>query len=192
MEKYLITSSLLDSWQYLLKGQYGNMSDFLSTLKRQPHETTKAQQDGFDFEDYMIENYMPTKNGQYQVKVSKEYTSLNGITYVLYGRLDCLKEGVIYDYKHTNKYEVGKFFNRCQTSMYMELVPEAYKMQYVIGIKKTQYQIQDVNDCPYNLYLEDYRREEVTPIEDVINRFEEWLNLTNLMETYKQYWISKY
>lgn len=191
MEKYLITSSLLDSWQYLLKGQYGNMDDFLSTLKREPHETTKAQQEGFDFEDYMIDNYIPTKNGQYQVKVSKEYTSLNGITYILYGRLDCLKEGVIYDYKHTSKYEVGKFFNRCQTSMYMALVPEAYKMQYIVGINKPQYQIQDINDCPYNLYLEDYRRDEIMPIEDIINRFEEWLNLTNLMETYKQYWKSK-
>ena len=188
MEKkpHLITASLLNAWKYLLESEYSTMDSFLEVLNKVSHETTKAQQAGYDFEDWCIENYEPTLNGQYQVKLSKEVT-INGIEFCLYGRLDCLKQGVVYDYKHTSKYEVGKFFGSYQTSMYLELVPEASKMVYVIGTDKPQYQVENENDV-YNIFEETYTRDECKPIIQVIKQFIEWLKTMGLWQTYLELW----
>lgn len=190
MEKYLITATLLDAWKYLFT-EYGNMEDFLSTLNREERETTKAQIDGYKFEDWAIENYEPTQNGQYQVKLYKTIKSKYGTEYLLYGRLDCLKNGVVYDYKHTSSYDVGKFFNRCQTSVYLDLVPEAKEMIYIIGTDKPKY-IKEMkeNGNPYYIFTEKYLREEVKPIDDIISNFEEWLKKMNLWQIYKEKWLS--
>ncbi len=86
---------------------------------------------------------------------------------MLYGRLDCLKAGVIYDYKFSSRYEVGKFYNNFQTSMYLELVPEAYKMSYIIT-KTDKFNVDDI-------YVEEYRREEARPIKLDIDLFMKWI-----------------
>lgn len=188
MEKkpHLITASLLNAWKYLLESEYGTMEKFLETLNRVPQETTKAQADGYQFEDWCIENYEPTLNGQYQVKLSKDI-NIDGVEFCLYGRLDCLKQGVVYDYKHTSKYEVGKFYGSYQTSMYLELVPEATKMVYVIGTNKPQYQIEDENET-YNIFEEEYTRDECKPIIQVVKQFIEWLKTMGLWQTYLEKW----
>ena len=86
--------------------------------------------------------------------------------YLLYGRMDCVKAGVIYDYKYTKKYEPGKFLENAQTAMYLELLPEAKKVSYIITDKK------DFS----NLYREDYTREEIQPIMQTVNQFMAWIN----------------
>ena len=45
--KFLITQSLLSSWQYTVKG--GEMEDFLSTLRRERKPQTRAMLDGIRF-----------------------------------------------------------------------------------------------------------------------------------------------
>ena len=87
MSKYLITPSLLNSWKYVisLENEYGNLEDFKKVLSREPFESNEAIELGFKFEDFMIKNYEPTKNGCYQVKLSKNITTNTG-EYVLYGR----------------------------------------------------------------------------------------------------------
>lgn len=195
-DKYLITASLLDAWKYLLTNEYAKYEDFLSKLNREEQETTQKQQDGFDFEEWAIENYEPTLNGQYQVKLSKDFKSRTGTEYLLYGRLDCLKNGKVYDYKHSSSYEVGNFFNKCQTSMYLELAPEATEMIYVIGKDKPNYQIKmeeelEDNVIPYNLFEEKYTRSEIEPISEILINFEEWLKTMGLWELYKEKWSSK-
>ena len=128
MTKYYITPTLLNSWQYNIKN--GTLEDFVKVLNKEEFEPTESILKGFEYEKYMQENFEETLNGAYQVKVSKEYGD-----YLLYGIVDCLKGGIIYDYKYTQNYEVGKFFNNYQTLMYLEMVPEAKKMIYLITNK---------------------------------------------------------
>ena len=114
MAKYYITPTLLNSWQYNIKN--GTLEDFIKVLNKEEFEPTESILKGFKYEKYMQENFEETLNGSYQVKVSKEQGD-----YLLYGIIDCLKGGIIYDYKYTKNYEVGKFFNNHQTLMYLEI-----------------------------------------------------------------------
>ena len=60
-KKYLITASLLNSWKYGLENEYGNLEDFKKVLSKEPFEETEAIRTGFEFEQFMMENYEPTK-----------------------------------------------------------------------------------------------------------------------------------
>ena len=50
--KFLITQSLLSSWQWSLKLEDG-YEDFLKTLRREPIQQTKAMLDGIHFENVL-------------------------------------------------------------------------------------------------------------------------------------------
>ena len=149
----------------------------------------------FEDEKYMQGNFEETLNGAYQVKVSKEYGD-----YLLYGIIDCLKGGIIYDYKYTQNYEVGKFFNNHQTLMYLEMIPEAKKMVYLITNKfeKTEYPDFNFNDIANIEYkVGDIFREEYTKdmfpetMDSILYKFEEWLKQYDLFELYKEKWKCK-
>ena len=193
MSKYYITPTLLNSWQYNIKN--GTLEDFIKVLNKEEFEPTESIQKGFEFEKYMQENYEETKNGAYQVKVSKEYGD-----YLLYGIVDCLKGGIIYDYKYTKNYDVGKFFNNHQTLMYLEMIPEAKKMVYLITNKfeKKEYpnnNFKDVEKIDYEvgeIFREEYTKD-IFPetMESIIHKFEEWLKKYSLFETYKEKWKCK-
>ena len=188
--KYLITPSLLNSWKYAIsqENDYGNLEDFIKTLSREPIPSNAAMQNGYKFEDYMIANYEPTKNGCYQVKLSKDITTQTG-TYVLYGRLDCLKAGRIFDYKYTGSYDVGKFFNSYQTLIYFEICPEANSFEYLISNNyKEGKTLEEIN-----LYHEVYLREDLDlNIHDEVDSFIEWLKTNNLYDLYTNLWKSNY
>ena len=194
MAKYYITPTLLNSWQYNIKN--GTLEDFIKVLNKEEFEPTESILKGFEYEKYMQENYEETKNGSYQVKVSKEYGD-----YLLYGIIYCLKGGIIYDYKYTKNYEVGKFFNNHQTLMYLEMVPEAKKMIYLITNKFEKIENPDINfkDIEKIEYeVGDIFREEYTKdlfpetIESVLHKFIEWLKAYNLYELYTEKWKCKY
>ena len=189
-KKYLITPSLLNSWKYAisLENEYGNLEDFKKVLSREPQETTEVQQIGYDFEDYMINNYEPTKNGCYQVKLYKDITTKTG-TYVLYGRVDCLKAGKIYDYKYAGSYDVGKFYDNYQTPIYLELEPNASEIEYLVcnNYKK------DKGLEELNLYHEVYKQEEIKiDIKQEIDNFISWLKTNDLYDLYLEKWESLY
>lgn len=190
MKKYLITPSLLNAWKYAIsqENDYGNLEDFIKTLSREPIPSNEAMKIGYEFEDYMIANYEPTKNGCYQVKLSKDIQTKTG-NYVLYGRLDCLKAGRIFDYKYTSNYDVGKFFDSYQTLIYFELCPEANIFEYLISNNfrngKTLEEI--------NLYHEIYYRDELKMnVYDEVDNFIEWLKTNNLYDLYTEKWKSQY
>lgn len=189
-KKYLITASLLNSWHYAISpdNEYGNLEDFKRVLSKEPMEITEAIQNGFDFEEFMTENYRPTKGGCYQVKLSKNITTKTGI-YVLYGILDCLKAGTIYDYKYKGSYEVGSFFSSYQHHIYFELCPEARKFEYVItnNYKKGK------TSMEINLFHEIYMREDMNlNLYQLIDNFIVWLKTNDLYDMYCKYWESKY
>ena len=196
MAKYYITPTLLNSWQYNIKN--GTLEDFIKVLNKEEFEPTESILKGFEYEKYMQENFGETLEGAYQVKVSKEYGD-----YLLYGIIDCLKGGIIYDYKYTKNYEVGKFFNNHQTLMYLEMVPEAKKMVYLITDKfikemplsaplnyeycgEYEYKVGDI-------YREEYTKDMFPEtINSILHKFEEWLKQYNLFDLYTEKWKCKY
>jgi len=188
VSKYLITPSLLNAWKYAisLENEYGNLEEFIKTLSREPMESNEAIENGFRFEDYMIKNYEKTMNGSYQVKLSKTITTKTG-TYVLYGRLDCLKAGTIYDYKYTGSYDVGKFYDSYQHPIYFEICPEANKFEYLISNNYKE------GKDEFNLYHEIYNREDIKmDLAQEIDNFINWLKTNNLYELFKEKWESVY
>ena len=170
--------------------------DFIKVLNKEEFEPTESILKGFEYEKYMQENFGETLEGAYQVKVSKEYGD-----YLLYGIIDCLKGGIIYDYKYTKNYEVGKFFNNHQTLMYLEMVPEAKKMIYLITNKFEKKEYPDLNfkDASIVEYeVGDIFREEYTKdmfpetMDSILHKFEEWLKAYNLFDLYTENWKCKY
>lgn len=194
MSKYYITPTLLNSWQYNIKN--GTLEDFIKVLSKEEFEPSESILKGFEYEKYMQENYEETLNGAYQVKVSKEYGD-----YLLYGIIDCLKGGIIYDYKYTKNYEIGKFFNNHQTLMYLEMVLEASKMVYLITNKfdKTEYpdmSFKEVSKVEYevgDIFREEYTKDMFPEtIDSILNKFEAWLKQYNLWNLYTEKWKCKY
>lgn len=190
MKKYLITPSLLNSWRYVISDEndYGNLEDFMKVLSKQPMEESEAIKLGYQYEDFMIENYEPTKNGCYQVKLSKDIITKTGI-YVLYGRLDCLKAGKIYDYKYTGSYDVGKFFGNYQTPIYLALAPEADEMEYLVCNNYKEGKTME----ELNIYHEVYNRNEArVDLSYEIDCFIYWLKANNLYQLFCDKWESLY
>ena len=194
MAKYYITPTLLNSWQYNIKN--GTLEDFIKVLNKEEFEPTESILKGFEYEKYMQENFEETLDGAYQVKVSKEYGD-----YLLYGIIDCLKGGIIYDYKYTKNYEVGKFFNNHQTLMYLEMVPESKKMIYLITNKfdETKYSdanLKDIEKIEYavgDIFREEYTKDMFPEtIDSILHKFEEWLKQYNLFDLYTEKWKCKY
>ena len=194
MAKYYITPTLLNSWQYNIKN--GTLEDFIKVLNKEEFEPSESILKGFEYEKYMQENFEETLNGAYQVKVSKEHGD-----YLLYGIIDCLKGGIIYDYKYTQNYEVGKFFNNHQTLMYLEMVPEAKKMIYLITNKfnKIEYpdmEFKDVSKIEYevgDIFKEEYTKDMFPEtIDSILHKFGQWLKQYNLYDLYVEKWKCKY
>ena len=196
MAKYYITPSLLNSWQYNINN--GTLEDFIKVLNKEEFEPTENILKGFEYEKYMQENYKETKGGAYQVKVSKEYGD-----YLLYGIIDCLKSGIIYDYKYTQNYDVGKFFNNHQTLMYLEMIPEAKKMIYLITnkfekeIATPAVPLNYEYNGEYEYKVGEIFKEEYTKdlfpetMESVLHKFENWLKQYNLFDLYTEKWKCK-
>lgn len=194
--RYLITQSLLSSWQWGLVLENG-YEDFLKTLRREPIPQNKAMLEGIRFENVLnatlkgaeigidhewykpiMELYPTLVGSQQQVSASKDVT-IDGVPFVLYGKLDYLKAGIIYDTKYSKTYSVGKYLDSPQAPMYLALIPEAREFQYKIC------------DGKY-IYTETYRPDEVEPIERTIKHFMDFLDKQNLVKTYCEFWKSKY
>lgn len=193
MKKRLrITQTLLSSWLYVYKSDNG-WEDFLSTLYRKSKPKTNAMLDGIRFENIInacldgqeldtelewaepISKLLPVLQGsQKQVTVFRDI-EVDGVPFVLHGVLDFLKAGVIYDTKFSKTYKVNKYLDSPQHPMYFSLVPEAYKFQYLIC------------DGRY-VYKEEYRPDEVEPIEVKIRQFMNFLDREKLVSTFCDLW----
>ena len=203
MARYMVTHSLLSAWLYAMKDNpYEDMSserdpmaDFLSTLERVESQPTEAMQNGINFENLVTDITLDKgdpKNvwyeaaseiagvvggGNLQCRVSKEVES-GGLTLLLYGRLDCLKGGEVYDIKFSKGYERGKYVDSTQHPMYLELVPEAKGFTYLISNGR-------------EVWSERYRRDETPSIYPVIADFLDWIKVMGLMPIYKEKWLAK-
>lgn len=200
-----MTHSLLSSWLYSMKGnsyedsttERNPREEFLAVLRREPTPTTEAMQNGIDFEDtvnalalhqpptarnadkwydaaFKIAQYVEGGVSQYR---AKKTIQVQGLSILLYGRLDWLKAGNIIDIKFSKGYERGKYVDSTQHPVYMELVPEATVFTYKIsnGVE---------------VWTETYRRDETPSIYPIISDFLDWLQAQGLMEVYKEHWLA--
>lgn len=203
MERFLMTHSLLYSWLYTMKEspyadattEHDPMDEFLSALNRAETQPTEAMLNGIAFEDLVTDITKGAGDpkdrwydaaskvaeivggGVLQCRVSKTI-EVGSLTVVLYGRLDCLKSGEIYDIKFSKGYERGKYRNSTQHPAYLELVPEARGFTYIVS-NGTE------------VWTERYRRDETPDIRPVISDFLGWLNTMGLMDIYKEKWLAK-
>lgn len=200
--RYLITQTLLGSYQYLFNvdPEYfeGAFADFEATLRRERREPTEAMLNGINFENLVYakangigcEHHKKWQEGinlvasvikgaQIQVKAKRELT-VNGTDFLLYGILDGLKAGVIYDVKFLNKGMggaelAGKYLNSPQHPAYFALIPEANMFQYLVSDGK-------------DIYVETYLREQTESIEKHIQEFMQGIEAMGLLDVYKVHW----
>lgn len=204
MERCLITQSLLSSWNYALtcREECGEnaYAEFLDTLNRIPKETTPEMQNGTDFENEVYreaagvqrtphpswENGIKAvatviKGAPVQVKVQRELT-IGSTTLLVYGILDALKAGTIYDVKFSNRSFhsaelAGKYLGSVQHLTYFYLVPEASTFTYLVS---------DGND----LYTETYIRKTSRPFAEIAAEFLDFLEKAGLMAIYREKWAA--
>lgn len=117
-----------------------------------------------------------------QVKASREIV-VDGRTFLVYGILDALKAGTIYDVKFMDrsmgKVDVyGKYLDSPQHPFYFYLIPEAREFIYLLS---------DGQD----LYQETYCREDCRSAEEIISEFIRSLESAGLLEAYLQNWKAK-
>ncbi len=117
------------------------------------------------------------QGGKLQV-VARETVQISRMEILLYGRLDVLKAGHIYDIKFSKGYERGKYISSTQHPMYMELVPGAEDFTYLVS-----------NGT--DVWTETYRRDETPAIGPIIRDFLGWLEENGLMQIYLTHWGTK-
>lgn len=196
---YWMTQSLLSSWKHYLtadeehsKAAWGS---FVSTLRREDKEPTQAMQDGTLFEDMVNrlvagEPLADVPNAKWeaaarrfagrcagglpQVPVAGDL-SVSGMDFVLYGVCDYVKAGLIVDIKKVVRYEYGKYQHSPQHPMYLHLLSEAKRFDYLIF---------DGSNC----HIETYHMEDCKPIEQTVSEFIRFLDETEGLDVYKQFW----
>ena len=205
MEKYLITQTLLSSWAYVFNCRdecvEDAMADFLRTLNREKTEATEAMLDGIAFENEVykaasgiarrphekwergIQAIATTLRGaQTQVKAQRDMDA-HGTIFLVYGILDGLRAGVIFDVKKKSKSFgsldlAGDYLDSAQHPAYFYIVPEAYEFRYLVS---------DGQD----LYVETYHPEECRPFPDIVDDFITSIESMGLLPLYKEKWATK-
>lgn len=198
--RYLITPSLLNAWGWMWncedsvreadkdtisledKVSLASMKakeDFIKALNREKSEPNQYMQAGIEFEEECYKGntcISPIiEGGAYQI-VGRKETEVNGMKFLMYGRLDVLKGGIIYDIKRIWKYSLPKYAKSYQHQFYFELFPSAYKFEYLAY---------DGNKLHREVY---FPSENTREIENVIATFLKWLEENNLLEVYKEKW----
>ena len=185
----LLTQTLINSWLYLYQvndGEYYEKAyqDFLKTLKRIPLEDNEIFARGREFETQVIngeykEIYDIIKGGSYQVSKKKELV-VDNLDFTVYGIADFIKNGVIYDTKRVNNYELQKYQYSSQHLIYLYLFDDCYEFTYLIV---------DNTDTTYE---ETYKRNDLTiTIENLIHNFISFLKENNLFNIYLENWKGK-
>ena len=198
MSRYLMTQSLLSSWQYLYESYDKEKAEneFMKVLRREPTEQNEAMKNGIAFEQYVMAycygKTISSKNkwkqgiervgevvrgSQFQVPVYHD-VRIDGVNFLLYGRLDALKAGVIRDIKFSKSYQAGKYINSPQHPMYLECEPCARVFEYVV-----------CNGT--DMFVERYRKEDTSPIKDMIHMFLNDMKKLGHLDLYFEGWETR-
>jgi len=184
---YKITATLLNSWNYIYQAkpeyQQDALDSFVKTLKRIKEPPNFFMQRGLDFEKDCYNGQVPiisdiVRDAAHQVYAEKELI-VDGYKIKLLGYLDALKEGIIYDIKRVNDYDLQKYFGSYQHHIYFELIPEATNFVYLVAAGQNN---------NVNIFFEEYSRDEMIDIKEVIHSFFQFLEKNDLMQTYIENW----
>lgn len=198
---YLITPSLLNSWLWIWQSQKEvttNDSDTISYEDKQDDARIKAlesfsnaikkiqlppnkymiagnqfEKDCYDGKTCFSEII---KDGEFQMK-GRKLVTIDGIKFLLYGRLDVLKGDKIYDIKRVIKYKKPKYAWSVQHDFYMDLFPNAKEFYYLIWDGT-------------NRHIERYEHDEER-VKKEISCFIKWLENTEFINDYNQLWELK-
>lgn len=208
MSKYLITASLINSYQYYINDKWkspaDSRADFLKTLSREKFEPNEAMQKGIDFEkdielatnklnqiDILHEDYDErqhivnqiakiVKGGIWQATCKKDI-SIKDKDFILYGRCDVIKANTIYDIKYTGKYELGKFQNSIQHLIYLYCL-DLPKFSYLVSNGKEWWEESYDNNSSVGKIIK-------SKISDFLGYLE---NDKEASDIFYQKWVSKY
>lgn len=116
-----------------------------------------------------------------QVRAQREI-SVCGMDFLVYGVIDALKAGTIYDVKYKVKSFgaldlAGNYLDSPQHPAYFYIVPEALEFRYLVS---------DGSD----IYIESYRREDTPFIGDIIREFVQSIEGWGLLKLYKEKWVA--
>jgi hypothetical protein len=200
---YLVSPTLLNSWQYYVsldpedseavtadEKEAQARAEFLAMLGKEPFERSEAMQLGIDFEDAIAAYCRGAENdnlcvreigdivkgGLWQQTVKAE---LDG--FLLYGRMDVIKRDTIYDIKRTKSYDIGKYQKSAQHRIYL----------YCSKMPKFSYLVSDER----SVWREDYYNHAGIKgeIQDMIRQFTGYLeNDPEAKQRYYDLWKSKY
>ena len=85
---------------------------FIDTLNRIPSEPNEYMKQGIEYEEECYKGNTEIspiiENGAFQIVGTKE-VEVAGIKFLMYGRLDVLKAGIIYDIKRVQRWNLGKY-----------------------------------------------------------------------------------
>jgi hypothetical protein len=198
MTKYLITTTLINSYQYYINDEFkspaDSRADFLKTLSKEKFEPNEAMQKGIDFEEEIFKQcslekevgkkltsnpicdaiVKIVKGGLWQQTCKKDL-HIGNKEFLLYGKMDVIKRDTIYDIKYTSNYELGKFLGSAQHLIYL----------YCTGLPKFKYLVSNGKD----FWIEDYfnnvniENEIKSKINDFLSYLENDSEAKNLFET---------
>lgn len=117
------------------------------------------------------------RDGQLQFRAKKPVT-IGNTHFLLYGRLDALKAGNVFDIKFSKNYDKGDYFKSTQHPVYLKIVPEARQFSYLVSNGS-------------DVWTETYTREETPDIYPIISDFMEWITVQGLLSIYKEKWEAK-
>lgn len=154
-------------------------------------ETARAMGDTVIFEKteypkwYEGANAVATliKGAPVQVKAQRELT-IGSMELLVYGIMDALKAGIIYDVKFSNKgfgsaELAGKYFDSPQHPAYFFIEPEAREFVYVVS---------DGTD----IYTEHYTPKTSRAFPQIAQEFLAFLDAAKLTDVYREKWETKY
>ncbi len=213
--KTKITKTLIESWQYTFDCMEGfeedAMTEFLSTLKREPHEPSEAMINGTNFENlcYRIAGAMDSHpneefrvecspdeakwltgakkiskiitGGQFQVPVSCDM-NLAGHDFWIFGICDVVKAGTIFDVKFKNKgLGAADVYGN-----YLSCSQHPFYLKALPEADRFIYLVSDGED----LYTEEYTRKNTKSAEEHILNFWSWLQSNpELLKIYEEKWV---
>ena len=198
----LVTPSLLNSWLYIwlsrdnVKESANDAicledkqdlamqkayDEFLGTLRSEKTPPNENMLRGIQYEDDCYKGLTDAspiiKGGAFQI-VGKKNVVVDNVAFLMYGRLDVLKNGIIYDIKRVTRYATQKYLHSAQHGFYMDLFPNARQFTYLAF---------DGN----KLHQETYYRGQYKPTEAILSDFIQWLRENNLWDVYASLWASK-
>lgn len=192
MERYLITKSIVESYEYFISSDKDTaQEDWLNVLNKK-FVTNKYIEAGNQLEKDIMsciakeeDYYSPAvleishmlKKGNWQVPLKKN-ADVFGYPVLLYGRADCILENCIYDVKYkASMYELPSYNTKLQHLMYM----------YLSGIHTFKYLIVHQD----NLCIEEYNF--TSNSESILfGRIKQMLDVIMDNKEYKEIFLSKW